>query len=677
MPALLAVALIVALACAPAAADVGGPIHLKSSGAVEMGMKSGRRVMQFTDSVVFEYGGYRMTTDRLTVDETEQRAWADGEVFLSGPAGWARASRIWFEMATDRAVLEDMEARMGPWSARARRAEISGTRIDMYDAVMSACPGAHPIYSLHARHLSKESPERYVARGVVPYFYVVPVFYLPRYTYELEREEEGDTLVPSRQGFELNPGRGKYTGVFLKTAFRKKWFNRKLLTTTHIDYYGKPGPAIGEEIQYRSRSADYYAFTYFVRQRKISRESHSAVGGHENRFRLWNTWTKKYDRGHFKAFVNEVSDSQMEDDYRLRLDERRLQEREVAIEAVLDRSPARFKIEGSRRMTLDTDGPKEYRLEHRVWPAIRFLTFPFALAGSSPGAPVQAAFKGWRLYGLADAWAGHGRDRFDRDDGAMGDARIGSVLNVPLTHRLAASMQMAIEGRFRDKTAGTENSSATPIGQARVALHRPWLREWLQTDAGYSYRRAWENRDEFGPDGYIEDHLFWSLRSFHRVWKVSFDNGYDLRPGYRHLSLVDFQLRRDGPISRLSTTVRYDPKVHHAQSVHAAANFRFTPRVDWGIGFQSVHIDSDVTLQFTPVANFETSDRVYRFGMSGLYDAKDVRWMTKEFYVIRAFKCIETSLRISKTDQDLQFNLSFRLTGFRHVDEVFSSPGSF
>lgn len=629
-------------------------------------MEEGRRVVQFGDSVVFDYAGYHLTAGRMALDEAVGRAWADGGVTLSGPAASARATRVWIELATERVILEDLEARLGPWSARAKRAELLGERIDLYDAVLTACPTPNPLYSLRAAKLSKESQVKFVASGVVPYFYFVPFFYLPRYTYELEREEGGDTLVPGRQGFEFNPGRGNFSGLFVKTTWRKKFFERKLLSTLHLDYYSNPGPAVGEELQYRSKKTDHYTFAYFTRTRKITQDgSFNRLPGRENRWRAWQVWSRKFPFGHFKSYVNEVSDSVMEENYRFNFDERRLREREINTELVYQKPAYKMKLFAERLQTLDTDGPKEYRLERRVVPAFRFLTYPVPISAKTP-----KETRGWRFYALADAMAAAGRDQPNRPDGAMGDGRIAAITTVPLASRLSATGELSVQSMYRDKKVSPETGANTQIGGSRLTFHRPWLGEWLKSDVGYAVQKAWTNKGLYADNGMAENRLFLSLRNFHRLWKTSLDAGYDFRENLDGLSTIDFQTRYAGGIGDVSTIVRYDPQKNRAQSVYGSAAIKFGSLLYAGIGIQTVHTDSEVQVQFTPAARFETKTGEYRYGFAGFYDAKSARWRTRDFYLTKMFDCVETTLRVSKREADVQFNFSFRLTGFKNADEV-------
>lgn len=636
-------------------------------------MEEGRRVVRFGDSVVFDYAGYHLTAGRMTLDEAVGRAWAEGGVFLSGPGGSASASRVWLELATERFVLEDLQARLGPWSASAKRAELIGERIDLHHAHMTICPTPNPLYSLRARHLSRESQVRFVARGVVPYFYVVPFFYMPRYTYELEKAEDGDTLVPSRQGLEFNPGRGNFSGPFLKTTWRKKLFDRRLLSTLHLDYYAKPGPAIGEEIQYKSPSSEHLTFAFFTPQRNINRDNYSRAPGRQTRWRLWQTWTKKLPFGHFKSFVNEASDSHIDDDYRFNMDERRLREREISTELVFDRPTLRLKLLGERLKSLDVKGSREYRVERRKSPAVRFLTFPLLILRREP----DTRHRGWKLYGMAEATGARGRDRVERADGPFGSGRLAGQLNVPLTSRLSSTAELSVQTDFHGEKIAGESNAATQIGGLRLTFHRPWLAERLQSDWGYSVQKAWTNKALFASGGEVENMLFLSLRNFRRVWKTSVDLGYDFRPGSSGMSTIDLQTRLGGADQRhhLSTIVRYLPQYHRAQSIYTSAGFKLGALFYSSLGFQTVHTDSELQVQFTPAFRFTSPAQKYRFGVSGFYDAKSDGWRTRDFQFTRAFDCIETTLRISKRDRDLQFSFSFNLTGIDKPNDLFNREG--
>ncbi|OGH59147.1 MAG: hypothetical protein A3G34_02360 [Candidatus Lindowbacteria bacterium RIFCSPLOWO2_12_FULL_62_27] len=644
-----------------------GLIKLRSSGAVDMSFDEGRRLVRFGDSVAFDYGAYDLVAGRLTLDEAVGRAWAEGDVKLSGPAGRARATKVWLDLATERIVLEDLEANVGLWSARAKNAEILGDRIVLNHALVTLCPAPHPLYSLRVRRMSKESRTRYVAHGVVPYFYFVPFFYLPWYTYELEETEEGGPLVPSRQGFEFNPGRGNFTGLFVKTSWRKKFFDRQLLSVSRLDYYSKPGLALGQEMHFKSRTAEHFTFLYYIRQRVINRNNFSRADGRDSRWRLWQVWNKNFSFGHFKSFVNEVSDSHLEDDYRFNLDERRLPEREINAEFVYDRPQFRMKVLGERLRTLNLHGAEEYRVERRRAPALRFLTFPFLIL-SGNAAPDR---RGWAFYGQAEGLGGRGRDRFDRPDGAFGDGRMAALFSVPLTAALSATSELGAQTEFRRNRIAGESSSTTPAGNFRLTLHRPWWGGDIQSDAGFTYRRAFANKSVYSSGGVIEDLLFVSLRRFRPRWKTSLDAGYDFRPALRGLSTVDFQTRWGDDRREVSSIVRYDPQKSRTQSVYTNAWFKIGDVLHAGMGFQTVQTDTEIQVQFTPTATFETPGKKYRIGLNAFYDAKLKKWRTTDLRLGRTFDCVEITLRLSKRDNDFRFSFSFDLAGFGQPQDLF------
>ncbi|MBI4177923.1 LPS-assembly protein LptD [bacterium] len=655
-----------------ASASVGELVHLRSAGNIDVSLLEGRRQVTFTDSVVFDYAGYHMKAGRLTLDEVVGRAWAEGGLSLAGPGGSAVASEAWMDLNRDRIVLRNIDVRAGPWSASAAEATVEGERMDLIETRMTVCPTPNPLYSLRARRLSRETPFRYVARGVVPYFYAIPFFYLPKYSYELEKSAEG-TLVASRQGPAFEPGRGNFTGIFFKTFWRKKFLDRRLLSTSHFDYYTRPGPALGQELEYRSRSSEHYTFAYFTRQRVINHDNFSRPGGRVNRWRLWQTWTRKFSNGHFKSFVNETSDSVMEDDYRLYFDDRRPPEREVNVEFVYDRPQVRFKLLGERIRSLNIGGPREYRLDRKRMPAVRALTFPALL--SRPPAPTARLYGSRRLYGFADVTAGRGRDRPDRADGEFGEAKLSGLFAVSLAEKLSMTTEAGVQTDYYQKKITGQTRANTHIGGGRMTVHRPFWGERLQADAGYAFRKAITNESLYAADdGQVENQLFLSLRQFRPWWRASLDGGYDFRKSRRDMATLDLLGRVGGSARWLSSVARYDPTHNRLQSVYTSGAFKWGTAVRAGIGYQIVNTDTENQRQFSPYLEFTPPVWPYRLSFTGLYDADQNRLRTLRAALTRMFNCIETTFTVTKADRDIQFNFSFRVTGFEKGESLFNQP---
>ncbi len=439
------------------------------------------------------------------------------------------------------------------------------------------------------------------------------------------------------------------------------------MSTFHADFYTRPGPAVAEEVQYKSPTAEHYTYALFTRARDIDRGAgYRRQPGYDNRWRFWQIWNRKLPSGHFKTFVNDASDSFVESDYRLNLGETRLRDREIDVELALQKPSYTLKFNTEHVSTLNLRG-NNYELERRLFPSITWLTYPLPLVKSRH----PSVGRGWQVYGHAAAQSAYGRDAVNRPDGMLASGRMGGIFTMPVAGRLTSTIELTAENDFHKKELRTESTFNTPKTKTRLTLHQPWLNASLQAEVGYAREKLWENKSLAPPKGEIEHEIFTTLRSNLPHWKSSLATGLDLREGKSGLSDFLLQTRYSaGWINELASFVRYDPEAHRLQSLFSTASATFRPGFSAGLGFQTVHTDSEIQIQFTPSATFETLDKKYRASLAGFYDAKRHQLRTLSLSLSKAFRCVETSLKVSKSDKDFQINVGFQLSGYRASPDI-------
>lgn len=98
----------------------------------------------------------------------------------------------------------------------------------------------HLPYSVRARKLRVWPGDRMTGYGTTIYFGRVPAFYSPIWFKNLDEE----------RGWHFRPGYASRHGAFLLSGYRMRW-NDYVRTETHIDYRGKRGFAVGQDVEWK------------------------------------------------------------------------------------------------------------------------------------------------------------------------------------------------------------------------------------------------------------------------------------------------------------------------------------------------------------------------------------------------------------------------------------------
>ncbi|RMG29830.1 MAG: LPS-assembly protein LptD, partial [Gammaproteobacteria bacterium] len=150
--------------------------------------------------VRLERPGERLTADRMRYDRVSGRAEAEGRVVYTLPGLRLEAARAELHTRTRRARLEQVRYHLPGRGARgtAVRAEQRDPRHQRLErATYTTCPGPRPSWRIEAHTLTLDR-QRQVARARHVKLRVrsVPVLYLPRMSYSLDRSRKTGFLTP-------------------------------------------------------------------------------------------------------------------------------------------------------------------------------------------------------------------------------------------------------------------------------------------------------------------------------------------------------------------------------------------------------------------------------------------------------------------------------------------------
>lgn len=621
--------------------------------------------LSLPEGVELTYGAYRILVPGLEVDEHSQTGWTEGDVRLWGPNLTARADAVAIDFNRSQFDMKNMSGRAGPWRVRAEQALGGRGFLEMRGVRLTSCEGSNPVLQMQAREMSYQSSDfggglredRFVARGVIPRIKGVPVFYLPRYTYEVVRTEEGE-YVQRDSRYEVHPGKSSYTGIYLRNIYRMEFLQRRLKSASHFDWYLKPGFGIGEDIRYENDRTSHESYLYLIRQKRLSREGGRPrkVGGSLTRSRFRHRLRRGFEagpyRGAIRTYANLASDSAIDEDYDFDFIETRrfISDREVRAEATLDGEHHRFAVSMQRFESIQSPS-SQYQADEIRMPGLRFTTFqvPMFEAG------------GFRFYSQGSAEVANGRDRRDRPTGGMGGASLGGTVKRDVTDRISTALHGSLQSEYQEKRVGGQQERLTRLARVRADMnHRAGRRTIFNT--GYEWHAQFNNRSMNPVDDGERVNQFdarWS--NYGRSLRTELLTGYDFRRSRRALMPFELHARSSGELASLSAILRYDSKDSRLQSIYGGWDFRPAPDLSAGLSFQAIESDTLAFKQLGQSLRWKTPNRKYLLEWTAHYDYKTAKWRERRLELTRIFDCLRVKFKIAKRGSDLRFDFTFGL----------------
>jgi len=195
-------------------------------------------------NVVVQQGPDIMRADCITVNTETEEAYATGNVIFE------REGRIWqgeelkYNFKTEIGDFGVTEAYIDPYYVYAEDSEkITENEFELNDVVLTTCEGEDPQFYIRTKQANLINQSIIKARNVVFVLGSVPIFYLPYFSYDINRQTNWDIL----------PGYSSLWGAYLLTAYNYR-MNDYMHGATHFDYRSKRGFGIGQDFKWRSET---------------------------------------------------------------------------------------------------------------------------------------------------------------------------------------------------------------------------------------------------------------------------------------------------------------------------------------------------------------------------------------------------------------------------------------
>lgn len=216
-----------------------------------------QRLMIGRGHVVIRRGVDVLHADHVTFHRDTQDAHAQGNVVFEREGKVWRGDEMKYNFKTRAGDFGAFSAFVDPYYITAKHSQrtASGDFI-LKGATISPCQGDRPQFYIRAREARIENETTLKARGVVFFFGMVPIFYVPAWTKQISGDKTDIDVVA---------GYSQRMGGYLLTAYNYR-LNPAMSAATHVDYRSKRGWAGGQDfswgdprLPYRGTFKSYYA----------------------------------------------------------------------------------------------------------------------------------------------------------------------------------------------------------------------------------------------------------------------------------------------------------------------------------------------------------------------------------------------------------------------------------
>ena len=233
--------------------------------------------LEATGKVSVVYGDTLLLADRMEMNTESGVGTATGNVRLSTPEGRFRASRVDFDLTSERGLVYDASGLIdNTYRVSSERLERLGPqRFVARPGRLTTCTGLVPAWEFHARQ-ARLGAGKYVALQH-PSFRIkgVPVFYLP-YAVFPYRDERTTGFLPPHLGSDSNHGavvRGEFFWAmtdWMDSTFGLEYFDERG-TRPYVEYRYSLGPQSDGQVQgsfIHDHKADEDLWQVFLQQRQ-------------------------------------------------------------------------------------------------------------------------------------------------------------------------------------------------------------------------------------------------------------------------------------------------------------------------------------------------------------------------------------------------------------------------
>ena len=228
---------------------------------------NGDNVEYFTESkkvtaegnIVINYGGAKLTCDKISVNTETKDALAEGNVRIVDERGVIEGEKVTYNFETKTGIISNAIFMAQPYFGKAKKVEkLSDVRFMAHDTYATTCNFDHPHFRFQAAELDFWRGDKIQSKKNIVYLGPVPILYLPSFS---------RSLKDPQTHIQVSPGKSNDWGGYVLTASR---FNlaETLSTRIYLDYRDKLGVAEGFGTNYKSKNFGQGDFKYYYTQER-------------------------------------------------------------------------------------------------------------------------------------------------------------------------------------------------------------------------------------------------------------------------------------------------------------------------------------------------------------------------------------------------------------------------
>ncbi|MBI4054495.1 MAG: hypothetical protein HY402_00020 [Elusimicrobia bacterium] len=412
-------------------------------------------------------GAWRLSSEEAWMDMEKQTLRATGDVRILEEGSLLRGPEAHYDLKTRTGEILQGKGVYPPWFFRGRRIKIHppkerGRKLEYVGAHLTTCE-LHPAhYHLRARKLTVTPGESFWARDALFFLGPVPVFYSPL----LYKSLRGDSTFHILS----KPGYNRREGVILKNSILYA-FSPALYGKTFLDFFGKKGLGVGEELNYQnSDAARGSLYGYWIDEKDTGLSRWTVLGN------LWQDLSPSPTgpRWGFQTRLQQMSDADFNNLY-FRSNTLRIAT-ELNTSAALVRSGAKTTTRLSyNRRDLQKDRTNDFEKSVESLPRLDFQTTALGV----PKLPLLFSFNA----------------SYDRPFEPSGDfyrnnssAQINILQTLPVSRRLSLNPQVSFQENWQDRAGATDLQDQL-IGRYTLAENLRLRDAWGDWDLSHTFQR--------------------------------------------------------------------------------------------------------------------------------------------------------------------------------------------
>jgi len=229
-----------------------------------------------TGNVEIDYGGTKLTCQKLTMDTQTKEGTAEGNARLDDQQGVIEGEKLIYNFATKTGTIIDAQFRANPYFGKAKKIEKRGdVEFVAYNAYATTCNLDKPHFRILTEQMNMFPKDKIQTKGDTIFVGDVPVMYMPRFNRSLK-----DKMTHLR----VVPGKSKDWGYYVLGSWKYN-LTESVDARLFLDYRQKTGWGEGLGMYYRSMNFGKGDFKYYYLR---ERDTKPPLGeGTPQNFRRW------------------------------------------------------------------------------------------------------------------------------------------------------------------------------------------------------------------------------------------------------------------------------------------------------------------------------------------------------------------------------------------------------